>query len=49
MKPRLREKVTVTGSRAGGVEGKCRGFGKGAGIKIKGVIYAVYRNSCLLG
>lgn len=43
---KLKEKVTVAGSRVGTVE--CRDFGKGAGGKMKDVIYAVYGNSCLL-
>lgn len=49
MKYELKEDVTVARSRAGGVGCKCRDFGKGAGIKIKSIIYAVYRTSCLLG
>lgn len=47
-KNNLEGKVTAMERSACCIEGKCRGFVMGRGRKIKGIIYTVYRNSCLL-
>lgn len=47
-KKNLKGKVTAMERSAGSAEGKCRDFVMGTGRNIKGIIYAVYRNSWLL-